>query len=189
MKRIASVAVLVSAAALAGCSSDTTSSTTSTTGAHPAGLGATVESWDATHAAGENGPGYGPSVTRLGKTVNQYSSMQKQGDRFVGWSMAFPAGTKLASAEATVRKVLPSDAKQTQSWRGTFTGASGYCEFVNLQSASLADELSQDAPTGSQANIGLEFYEATANGGAANSIAVVNTANVRDTGFALGDPC
>lgn len=150
-------------------------------------LGATTATWQSGLAS--NAGGYGPSVTLNGKSVPEFTALKTVGGRVVGWHMTFGAPTKLSAAEALIRAHLPSDSRQTASGRGDFARAATYCEFVNYQSATLATSLGATAPTGAQANIGVDLYEVTPTGTGSSTIARVNAADVSTTPIAPGQRC
>lgn len=185
-----SIATLLSLG-LAACSSG---SGTSVQPSRPgvAVLGAKTTVWRSGHATTSDagsGPGYGTSVTIDGHSVPQSTSVKESDGRVVGWTMTFPAGTRLASAEKLIRAQLPLDARQTASWRGSFGTADSHCEFVNFQSATLAGSLGTATPSASQDNIGVEVYEITPHRSGLSSIAIVNSAVVNAKPNVLGQGC
>lgn len=109
--------------------------------------------------------------------------------KVTGWRQAFSSGTRLAQAEAALRAGLPTDARQTASWRGSFAAGAGFCEFVNYQSASLASQLADTKAPSAGSNIGAAFYEETPHSPGSSSIATVNSATVRATPYTQGEPC
>jgi hypothetical protein len=189
------LAVIPIALAVASCSSNSGTSASSTTTSPAkhgvAVLGATVAAWQSGHVQGSStagGPGYGPTVSINGHTVDQFSSVQEQGGKITGWHMTFPAGTHLAKAEALVRAQLPVDVRQTASGRNTFANG-GYCEFVDFQSDMLAAALGTPAPTGSNGNIGVTLYEVTPHGSGTASNVTVNAADISTVPRATGQGC
>jgi hypothetical protein len=124
-----------------------------------------------------------------GQSTAQFAAVTTDDGKVTGWHQVFPAHGSLAHAEADVRDALPSDARQTASWRGTFSGGSGYCEFVSYSSASLASQLGTAVPSPSGGNIGVKFYEVTPHRSGSSSIATVNSAQVRAEPYTLGEQC
>lgn len=124
-----------------------------------------------------------------GRSTAQFDAVTTDDGKVTGWHQVFPVHSSLAHAEATVRDALPADARQTASWRGTFSGGGGYCEFVSFQSASLASQLGTTAPTPADSNIGVKFYEVTPDRSGSSSIATVNAAQVRAEPYSLGEHC
>jgi hypothetical protein len=143
--------------------------------------------WQATHPA--TGDGYGRAIAVDGGSTPQFTDVTTTDGKVTGWHQVFPAGTHLARAEAAARTALPSDARQTASWRGTFSSGGGFCEFVSYQSASLASKLGAAPPSSSGSNIGAKFYEETSHGSGAASIATVNSAQVRAAPYSQGESC
>ena len=188
---VALPAIIPAVLILAGCSSGNGAATTSTEQG-PAVLGATDAMWQTGHprdTATAGASGYGPTVSINGRTVDQFTAVQEQNGRVIGWHMTFPAGTDLAKAEALVRAQLPSDIRQTASGRNTFGGGGGYCEFVDFQSQKLATELNSPAPTGSESNVGVTLYESTPHPSDTTGIAKVNSADIGTTPRASGQGC
>ena len=185
---LASVSVLAAA-----CSSAGTATTTTTTTVTPgtAVLGALFSVWVHAHPATQVGgvSGYGNSVSTGNGSVPQYTDVERRDGRVVGMRLNLPSGTHLADAEADVRANLPTDSRQAASWRGAFAGEPPtYCEFVNYQSAALADLLGVPRPTGMSANIGTSLYEQTGTQHS-SSIVKVNTALIGTTPNAPGEAC
>ena len=183
--RAVGVILAASGLGLAACSSPPASSAPS---GPPARLGSTLTQWQATRPASGDG-GYGRAIPIDGTTTAEYTDVTTHQGRVVGWHQVFPAGSRLARAEAAVRTALPTDARQTASWRGADAGGGGFCEVVNYQSASLASVLGTGAPTSSGGAIGAEFYERTSHGAGSPSIATVNAATVQSAPFTQGEPC
>lgn len=152
----------------------------------PARLGSSLTDWQATRPA--TADGYGQAITVNGTSTAQFTHVTTTDGKVTGWHQVFPAGSRLARAEAAVRTVLPTDARQTASWRGTFAGG-GFCEFVNYQSVSLASKLGTAAPAPSEANIGAKLYEETSHGPGAASIATPNSAQVGAKPYTQGQSC
>ena len=162
MRRVVGLLIAATGLGLAACSSGPSS-----TGGPPARLGSSLAAWQATRAGAGNG-GYGSAIVVDGGSTD--------------------ATCALATA-AAVRGSLPADARQTASWRGSFSGGSGYCEFISYQSASLASQLGTAVPTPTESNIGAKFYEVTPHRAGSPSIATVNSAQVTATPYTLGEPC
>jgi hypothetical protein len=169
--------------ALAACSSGPSSSA-----GPPARLGSSLTAWQATRGSTGNG-GYGSTIAVAGQSTTQFTAVTTTDGKVTGWHQVFPAGTSLSHAEAAVRDALPADARQTASWRGSFSGGGGYCEFVSYQSSSLASQLGTAAPTPAASNIGAKFYQVTPHRSGSPSIATVNSAQVSATPYTLGAPC
>jgi hypothetical protein len=169
--------------ALAACSSGPSSS-----GGPPARLGSSLTAWQATRTSAGNG-GYGSTIAVDGQSTAQFTAVTTTNGKVTGWHQVFPASTSLGHAEAAIRDALPTDARQTASWRGTFLNGEGYCEFVSYQSTSLASQLGTAAPTPAASNIGAKFYEVTLHRSGSPSIATVNSAQVSATPYTLGKPC
>ena len=184
-RRAVGVVLAASGLGLAACSGAPSASPPS---GPPARLGSSLTAWQATRPAA-GGSGYGRTVTVDGASRAQYSDVTTAAGKVTGWHQAFPAGTRLARAEAAVRAALPTDARQTASWRGTFARGEGLCEFVNYQSVSLAGLLGTAAPDPSGSNIGARFYEATSPGPASTSIADINSAQVSTAPATQGESC
>lgn len=179
-----------SAVALAACSSGSTNPPPSTAAhAGVAVLGATVSEWQSAHPSTTVGgsAGYGSSVTVDGRSVPQFTAIEERDGRVVGFHMALPPGTRLATAEQLVRTQLPTDIEQTASWRGTFRSSGGYCEFVNYKSAKLAVQL--PTATASASNVGLKVYEIKDGKAGSPSIRIVNSADVSTTPGVVGQAC
>ena len=183
MRRVVGLLIAATGLGLAACSSGPSS-----TGGPPARLGSSLAAWQATRAGAGNG-GYGSAIVVDGQSAAQFTAVTSTGGKVTGWHQVFPAGSTLAHAEAAVRGSLPADARQTASWRGSFSGGSGYCEFISYQSASLASQLGTAVPTPTESNIGAKFYEVTPHRSGSPSIATVNSAQVTATPYTLGEPC
>jgi hypothetical protein len=172
---------------LVACSSGpSTSIHVSRSAGPPARLGSSLRAWQTNR--GGNG-GYGSAIVVDGRSTTQFTAVTTDDGMVTGWHQAFTAHTSLAHAEVGVRSALPVDARQTASWRGTFSGGGGYCEFVSYQSASLASQLGTTAPSPTGSNIGVKFYEVTPHHPGSSSIATVNSAQVSATPYTLGQPC
>jgi hypothetical protein len=182
-RRVVSVLIAAMGVALAACSSGPSSS------AGPAArLGSSLPAWQATRASAGNG-GYGSTIAVDGQSTAQFTAVTTTDGKVTGWHQVFVAGTSLGHAEAAVRDTLPTDARQTGSWRGSFLNDGGYCEFVSYQSSSLASHLGTAAPTPTVSNIGAKFYEVTSHRSGSPSIATVNSAQVSATPYTLGSHC
>ena len=145
------------------CSSGGSSTTSTTVAPGVAVLGASFAVWVRGHppvsAGGESG--YGDTVSINGMSVPEITEVHQLKGKVVSMHLTLPAGTHLAAAEQQVRAELPTDARQTASWRGTFPGApAAYCEFVNYQSVALARSMGIPPPTPSVANIGTSLVRA-----------------------------
>jgi hypothetical protein len=174
---------------LAACSNGSAASAgPSVRSGPPARLGSSLTAWQATRAGSGDG-GYGSAVVVNGRSTAQFTLVTTTDGRVTGWHQAFPAHSSLAHAEAGIRDALPADARQTASWRGTFSDGGGYCEFVSYQSASLAAQLGTAAPTPADGNIGVELYEVTPHRSGASSIATVNVAQMSAKPYTLGEHC
>jgi hypothetical protein len=185
---IALVSVSVLAAA---CSSGRTTTPTTTVAPGAAVLGALFSVWVQAHPATRVGgvSGYGNPVSRESGPVPQYTDVEQHDGRVVSMRLNLPSGTHLADAEGDVRANLPTDARQTDSWRGAFAGnPSTYCEFVNYQSTTLAHSLGVPPPTGQSANIGTSLYDQIGTRHSSN-IGKVNTADISTTPNVLGKAC
>jgi hypothetical protein len=154
-------------------------------------LGAPYNVWVQDHPPIKVGnvSGYGNSVSIDGKSVPEFTAVGQLAGKVVGFHMTMPAGTHLGEAEKLVRAQLPTDIKQTASWRGTFFAHDAYCEFVNYQSATLAQSLGTTAPTGSTANVGTVLYQRTTTNPGSSSIAKVNSADVKASPYVVGQLC
>jgi hypothetical protein len=128
-------------------------------------------------------------VTVDGTPTAEFTDLATNRGRVTGWHQVFPAGSRLARAEASVRAALPADARQVASWRGSFAVGGRHCEFVDYQSVSLASQLGSAVPTSSEGDIGVKFYEATSHGPGTSGIATVNSAQVSAEPFTQGEPC
>jgi hypothetical protein len=182
---------LVAVSMLAACSSPGTSATTTTVTPGTAVLGVRFSVWVLAHPATQVGgvSGYGNAVSRGDGSIPQYTDIEQRDGRVVSMRLNLPSGTHLAIAEGDVRANLPLDVRQTASWRGAFAGKpSTYCELVNYQSATLANELGVAAPKGISANIGTSLYEQTGTQHS-SSIVTVNTAEISTTPSVLGLAC
>jgi len=141
-----------------------------------------LKSFDIIYAMTRGGPVNGTSTA-------QFTDVTTTDGKVTGWHQVFGAGSRLAQAEAAVRAALPTDARQTGSWRGTFSGGGGFCEFVSYQSASQGSQLGTAVPSTSESNIGAKFYEETSHGSGAASIATVNSAQISAKPYTQGEPC
>jgi hypothetical protein len=173
---------------LAACSSSPSAGVHVSTPGPPARLGSSLAAWQATRGGTGDG-GYGSTVVVNGQSRAQFTVVTTTGGKVTGWHQVFPANSSLAHAEAAVRGVLPADARQTASWRGTFAGGGAYCEFVSYQSASLASHLGTTAPSAATSNIGVKFYQVTPHRSGSSSIATVNSAQVAANPYTLGQHC
>jgi hypothetical protein len=173
----------VAALALAACSSSPSSS-----GGPPARLGSSLTTWQATRPSAGDG-GYGSTIAVDGQSTAQFAAVNTTDGKVTGWHQVFVVGTSLGHAEAAVRDALPTDARQTGSWRGMFPNDGGYCEFVSYQSSSLASQLGTAAPAPTDSNIGAKFYEITSHRTGSPSIATVNSAQVSATPYTVGAQC
>ena len=181
------VLMVTSAAGLAGCSGSPPSTAPAAT-VHAAGLGAPLATWTATRPSTGDG-GYGRTITVDGTPTAEFTHVTTVEGRVTGWQQAFPAGTRLADAEASLRAALPADARQTASWRGDAASGGGTCEFVNYQSDLLASRLRTAAPAASGSNIGASFTDDTTSGTPAPVITTVNTARAGTAPYVEGQPC
>jgi hypothetical protein len=132
--------------------------------------------------------GYGSIVTVDGRKVPEFTALHVSGGRVVGWHLSFGSATHLAAAENLVRQLLPADAQQTASWRGSF-GPGRYCEFVNFRSKTLAEALGTGVPAASGANIGATIYNTSPEGSGTSSIEEVNSADVGTHPHTQGQKC
>lgn len=176
--------------ALAACSSGSSPSTTVPPGI--AVLGAPFGVWVRGHPSVSAGgqSGYGAVVTVDNQSVPEFTDVRQLDGRVVGFHLSLPDGTKLGRAEVLVRAQLPTDARQTASWRGSFPGApTAYCEFVNYQSAKLATSIGVPSPTGAVSNIGTTLYQRVNGRSGASSIAKVNQADISTAANVLGNSC
>jgi hypothetical protein len=174
---------------LVACSSGpSTSVHVSRSAGPPARLGSSLTAWQAIRDGRGNG-GYGSAIVVNGRSTARFTAVNTIDGKVTGWHQAFPAHTSLAHAEVGVRAALPVDARQTASWRGTFSGGGGYCEFVSYQSASLASQLGTTAPSPAGSNVGVKFYAVTPHHPGSSSIATVNSAQVSATSYTLGQHC
>jgi hypothetical protein len=182
----------------AACSSSPAAQTTTTASTAPsthasgssAELGATLSAWKAAHTPTTAGTtaGYGSIVTVNGRKVPEFTALQVSGGKVVGWHLSFGSATHLASAENAVRQLLPADAQQTASWRGSFA-AGRYCEFVNFRSKTLAEALGTRVPPASGSNIGAAIYSTSPQGSGTSSIELVNSADVGIHSHTQGQTC
>jgi hypothetical protein len=183
----------------AACSSSPAAVTTSTasTGASThtvpgttAELGASLSSWKVAHVPTTAGTtaGYGPIVTVNGRKVPEFTALHVSGGKVVGWHLSFGSATHLAVAENLVRQLLPADAQQTASWRGTF-GPGRYCEFVDFRSKALAQTLATAVPPASGSNIGATIYYTSPKQSGTPSIEEVNSADVGIHSHTQGQTC
>ncbi len=184
---------LVLAALAAACSAAPRAGSSSTTTLAPgvAVLGASYALWVRGHPAVtvDGATGYGTAVRQGGRSVPEFTDVRRQGGKVVALHMALPGGSDLARAEQLVRAQLPTDARQTASWRGSFRQAADHCEYVNFQSATLATSLGTAAPAGSTANIGTSLYERSVSQVGSPSIATVDAADIGTTPAVLLQPC
>jgi hypothetical protein len=127
-------------------------------------------------------------VTVNGRKVPEFTALQVRGGKVVGWHLSFGSATHLAAAENLVSQLLPTDAQQTASWRGSF-GPGRYCEFVNFRSKTLAEALGTGVPPASGSNIGATFYNTSPERSGTSSIDVVNSADVGIRSHAQGQTC
>lgn len=177
------------ALALAACSSGSGSSTSSTPHVNgPTGLGATTANWAAVHPSGSSGDSFGPSVDTGAGTKDRYTSVTHANGRVTGWNMAFSSGTRLAPAEAQVRRELPADATQTASWRGAVHPGSGACEVVNFKSRTI-DRLLGSVPGFAAGTFAVSFSQRSQSGATAASIVRVNHAVVGMPARRPGSAC
>jgi hypothetical protein len=186
--------VLALAMCLPGLSAACSSGKSSTSTGPAAGvsvLGASYNVWVQDHPPIKVGnvSGYGNAVSIDGKSVPEFTAVGQIAGKVIGFHMTLPAGTHLGDAEKLVRAQLPTDIRQTASWRGTFFAHDAYCEFVNYQSATLAQSLGSTTPTGSTANIGTVLYERTTTNPGSASIAKVNSADVKASPYTVGQLC
>jgi hypothetical protein len=173
---------------LAACSTGPSAGTAAVGPGPPARLGSSLAAWQASRA-GMGPGGYGSAIVVNGRSTAQFTVVTADDGKVTGWHQVFPAHSSLAHAEAGVRDALPADARQTASWRGSFAGGGGYCEFVSYQSASLASQLGTAPPTPAGSNIGVEFYDVTPHRPGSPSIATVNSAQVSARPYTLGEHC
>lgn len=155
-------------------------------------LGSSYSSWVRVHPPVTVGgvSGYGGTVSIAGDAVPEFTDVHQLNGRVVGLHLTLPGSTHIAAAEQLVRAQLPSDARQTASWRGSFRGApTATCEFVNYQSTVLARSLGLPLPSPSSANVGTALYERSAHAPASPSIAMVNSADLSTTAATVGEPC
>ena len=183
---------VISAASLAACSSGNGSSTTTTVARGAAVLGTPYTVWVAVHPPITVGgvSGYGRTVSVAGDTAPEFTDVHQLDGRVISFHMTLPATTHIAAAEQLVRAQLPSDARQTASWRGSFRGdPAASCEFVNYQSTILARSLGIAPPPPSSANIGTSLYERSAHRPGSPSISTVNSADLSTTANTVGESC
>ncbi len=186
---------LVFAACSSGPAAETASTASTGAGTHTvpgssAELGAGLSSWKAAHVPTTVGTtaGYGSIVTVDGRKVPEFTALHVSGGRVVGWHLSFGSATHLAAAENLVRQLLPADAQQTASWRGSF-GPGRYCEFVNFRSKTLAEALGTGVPAASGANIGATIYNTSPERSGTSSIEEVNSADVGTHPHTQGQKC
>jgi hypothetical protein len=184
------VALCVPLVATACSSSGSPSSSTVAPGV--AVLGAPYSVWVRAHppvtAGGQSG--YGTTVTVNGQSLPEFTDVRQLNGRVISMHLNLSGATHLATAEQRVRAQLPTDARQTASWRGTFPGSPpAYCEFVNYQSPALARSIGIPPPPPSVANIGTSLSERTGNRPGSSSIATVNSAVISTAANVLGHPC
>ncbi len=183
--------VVGAAMALAACSSGSSTTPTSTSAAHTtvAALGSPVDVWRSAHQSNTVGgaAGYGATVTVDGHSVPQFTGLQEQDGRVVGFHLSFPPGTHLSTAEGLARAQLPTDVEQTASGRGSFGSGAAYCEFVNYRSKDLAGSLGTASTTAS--NVGVTFYEIENGKSGTSTIRIVNSADVSTKPRVLGQSC
>lgn len=155
-------------------------------------LGASFAVWVRAHpsitAGGQSG--YGTTVSINGQSVPEFTDVRQLNGRVISLHLTFPAGTHLAAAEGVARAQLPTDARQTASWRGMFPGSPpAYCEFVNYQSLALARSLGIPPPPSAAANIGTSLYDRIGDRPGSSSIATVNSAVVSTAANVVGQAC
>jgi hypothetical protein len=191
----ASVAVSILAVtcglSLTACSSG---SSTPTTTAPPgtAVLGAPFGVWVRGHPPVSAGgrSGYGSVVAVDNQPVPEFTDVRQLNGKVISFHLSMPDKTKLGPAEVLVRAQLPTDARQTESWRGSFSGApTAYCEFVNYQSDKLATSIGVHPSVGAVPNIGTSLYQRSGGHSGTASIVEVNQANVSTAANSVGDPC
>jgi hypothetical protein len=185
------VSGIVAGVVLAACSSGSSSPTTTVTPGVGV-LGAPYSVWVRSHppVTVDGVSGYGATVTVAGRSTPEFTNVRQLDGRVVSLHLSLAQLTRLAAAEAQVRAQLPSDARQTASWRGSFSGSqAGHCEFVNYQSQTLAHSLGTSAPTSAIANIGTSLYERTSGAPGAASIARVNSADISTAANVVGATC
>ena len=191
-RRSAAVVLAVSLPVLAAACSSSSQPPATTVAPGVAVLGASFAVWVSGHppisAGGESG--FGSAVTIDGRSVPQFTDVHQLSGRVVSMHLTLPAGTHLAAAEQLVRAQVPSDARQTASWRASFSGGPvAYCEFVNYQSAVLARSLGIPPPPSSAANIGTSLYERTPDRPGSPSIVTVNSADISTAANVIGKAC
>jgi hypothetical protein len=188
---LVALAVVAGGSALAACSGSSGSSSSTTVPPGKAGLGASLSSWQSVHPPTSAGgtSGYGTTVTVDGKSVPQFTAVQVHSGKVVAFHQSFPSGTKLGTAEASVRQELPTDIEQTASWRGNYATAGKYCEFVNYRSEELSGILGSGSLSSTQSNIGVTLYRIEHGQAGTPSIAVVNSADVNTTPRTVGQSC
>jgi hypothetical protein len=131
-----------------------------------------------------SGSSYGPSVPFSGGTIDQYTAVAVADGRIVGWTMAFPDGTSIASAEQQVRAQLPADARQTASRRATYPHSTDTCEIVAFESRSLGLVLGSHRGTAA-----VTLHQLSVTGQGSPSIAVVDRATIRVPALPAGAGC
>ena len=148
---------------------------------HPSGLtglGATVDNWNAVHsAAGGPNHSYGPDVDTGAGSLPTYSGVTFSAGHVVGWVMAFPAGTRLISAEHALGADLPSDTEQTASLRQSRQSGPGACEVVSYQSIQLRLAVSSDSSLAA-GKFSVSFFDVQPGGSVSESYAKVDRAVV-----------
>jgi hypothetical protein len=168
------------------------SSTTTTVAPGVAVLGASYAVWVRAHPSVTAGgvAGYGNVVTVYGQSVPEFTDVRQLNGRVISMHLTLPASTHLAAAESLVRAQLPTDARQTASWRGVYSGSPpAYCEFVNYQSVILAHSLGIAPPPSSAANIGTSLSDRTRDRSGSSSIAAVNSAVISTAANVVGQAC
>lgn len=173
------------------CSSGGTSTST-TVAPGVAVLGASYTVWVRAHPSVSAGgvAGYGNVVTVNGQSVPEFTDVRQLNGRVVSMHLNLPVSTHLAVAEGLVRAQLPTDARQTASWRGVFSGSPpAYCEFVNYQSVILAHSLGIAPPPSSAANIGTSLSDRSRERPGSSSIASVNSAVISTAANVVGQAC
>jgi hypothetical protein len=87
-----------------------------------------------------------------------------------------------------VRPLLPADAQQTASWRGSF-GPGRYCEFVNFRSKTLAKGLGTGVPPGIREQHRATIYNTSPGRSGTSSTEGVNSAGVGIHSHTQGRTC
>lgn len=155
-----------------------------------AGLGATSANWNVVHQATGAGDGrdFGPLVDTGAGSKPTYGDVTFAGGHVAGWVMAFPAGTRLVSAERLLAHELPADTQQTASLRQQRQAGPGACEVVSYQSLQLRLAFSA-VPALSAGKFSVSFFDVLPGGSMSTSYVRVNRAVVGNPSPVSGPTC